>query len=101
CVNTDTSFRRTQKQERRENRRTETLRERERERERAMEAVVAAKPRVKVAALCGSLRKGSYNLGLVRSAIELSKSINGLEIEYIDIEPLPMLNTDLEGEGTF
>ena len=34
-------------------------------------------------------------------AIELSKSINGLEIEYIDIEPLPMLNTDLEGNGTF
>ncbi|KAK4592266.1 hypothetical protein RGQ29_016693 [Quercus rubra] len=66
-----------------------------------MEAVIAAKPRIKVAALCGSLRKGSYNRGLVRSAIELSKSINGLEIEYIDIEPLPMLNTDLEGEGTF
>ncbi len=34
-------------------------------------------------------------------AIELSKSINGLQIEYIDIAPLPMLNTDLEGEGTF
>ena len=32
-----------------------------------MEAVVAATPRVKVAALCGSLRKGSYNRGLVRS----------------------------------
>ncbi|XP_050283126.1 NADPH:quinone oxidoreductase-like [Quercus robur] len=66
-----------------------------------MEAVVAAKPIIKVAALCGSLRKASYNRGLVRSAIELSKSINGLEIEYIDIEPLPMLNTDLEGNGTF
>ena len=34
-------------------------------------------------------------------AIEVSKSINGLEMEYIDISPLPMLNTDLEGEGTF
>ena len=106
-----------------------SIRERERS-DRAMEAVIAAKPRIKVAALCGSLRKGSYNRGLVRSgtfpfpafffsllffflgvgfwfcvclviAIELSKSINGLEIEYIDIEPLPMLNTDLEGEGTF
>ncbi|XP_023890066.1 NADPH:quinone oxidoreductase [Quercus suber] len=66
-----------------------------------MEAVIAAKPIIKVAALCGSLRKGSYNRGLVRSAIEVSKSINGLEMEYIDISPLPMLNTDLEGEGTF
>ncbi|XP_062174743.1 NADPH:quinone oxidoreductase [Alnus glutinosa] len=66
-----------------------------------MAAVVAAKPTIKVAALCGSLRKGSYNRGLIRSAIELSKGIDGLHIEYIDIAPLPMLNTDLEGEGTF
>lgn len=35
-------------------------------------------------------------------AIEISKeSINGMEIEYIDISTLPMLNTDLEVEGTF
>lgn len=39
---------------------------------------------------------------LMHVAIELSKeSINGLEIEYIDISPLPMLNTDLEVNGTF
>ena len=43
-----------------------SVRERERS-DRAMEAVIAAKPRIKVAALCGSLRKGSYNRGLVRS----------------------------------
>ena len=42
--------------------RTEIKREREK-----MEAVVAAKPIIKVAALCGSLRKASYNRGLVRS----------------------------------
>ena len=42
------------------------VRERERS-DRTMEAVIAAKPRIKVAALCGSLRKGSYNRGLVRS----------------------------------
>ncbi|PON53308.1 NADPH-dependent FMN reductase-like [Parasponia andersonii] len=62
----------------------------------------AVKPLIKVVALSGSLRKGSYNRGLVRSAIELSKElIKGLEIEYIDISPLPFVNTDLEVDGTF
>ncbi|XP_028798988.1 NADPH:quinone oxidoreductase [Neltuma alba] len=59
-------------------------------------------PAIKVAALCGSLRKGSFHRGLIRSAIELSKGdIEGMEIEYIDISPLPMLNTDLESDGTY
>ncbi|XP_024021139.1 NADPH:quinone oxidoreductase [Morus notabilis] len=69
-----------------------------------MEAAVT-KPLIKVAALCGSLRKGSYHRGLLRAAIELSKEEStlkeGLEIEYIDISPLPFLNTDLEVNGTF
>ncbi|XP_008231678.1 PREDICTED: NADPH:quinone oxidoreductase-like [Prunus mume] len=57
---------------------------------------------IRVAALSGSLRKSSYNRGLIRSAIQISNtSINGLQIEYIDISPLPLLNTDLEGEGSF
>ncbi|KAJ1406994.1 NADPH-dependent FMN reductase-like [Sesbania bispinosa] len=59
-------------------------------------------PGIKVVAFSGSLRKGSYNKGLIRSAIELSKgTIEGVEIEYVDISALPMLNTDLEKEGTF
>ncbi|CAL5381566.1 unnamed protein product [Camellia sinensis] len=67
-----------------------------------MEAVVAAKPVITVAALCGSLRKGSFNRGLLRSAIQIcDESINGIKIEYIEIAPLPMLNTDLEVNGTF
>ncbi|KAH7536782.1 hypothetical protein FEM48_Zijuj03G0023000 [Ziziphus jujuba var. spinosa] len=34
--------------------------------------------------------------------MELSKeSMEGVEIEYMDISPLPMLNTDLEVKGTF
>ncbi|KAM7264241.1 hypothetical protein ACFE04_001924 [Oxalis oulophora] len=68
-----------------------------------MAAIISSNPVIKVAALCGSLRKGSFNLGLINSAIELSKgsSISGMEIEYIDISPLPMLNTDLEVNGTF
>ncbi|XP_062088228.1 NADPH:quinone oxidoreductase [Humulus lupulus] len=62
------------------------------------------KPIIKVAALCGSLRKASFNYGLIHSAIQLSKEpiFKGLlDIEYIDISPLPMLNTDLEVNGTF
>ncbi|KAL7204718.1 hypothetical protein ACSBR2_017763 [Camellia fascicularis] len=67
-----------------------------------MEAVVATKPAITVAALCGSLRKGSFNRGLLRSAIQIcNESINGIKIEYIEIAPLPMLNTDLEVNGTF
>ncbi|KAL5732510.1 hypothetical protein ACOSQ2_032202 [Xanthoceras sorbifolium] len=65
----------------------------------------AAKPVViKVAALCGSLRKASFNRGLIHSAIQIlsEKSwMNRMEIEYIDISELPMLNTDLEVDGTF
>ncbi|KAE9459705.1 hypothetical protein C3L33_08386, partial [Rhododendron williamsianum] len=62
----------------------------------------AAKPVIKVAALCGSLRKGSYNRSLLRSAIQIgNESVNGMQIEYIDIAPLPMLNTDLEVGGTY
>ncbi|CAK9145441.1 unnamed protein product [Ilex paraguariensis] len=65
-------------------------------------AAAAETPVIKVAALSGSLRKGSYNRGLLRSAIQISKeSINGMQIEYIDISPLPFLNTDLEVDGTY
>ncbi|XP_027105235.2 NADPH:quinone oxidoreductase [Coffea arabica] len=63
---------------------------------------VPEKAPIRVAAICGSLRKGSCNRGLIRAAIEISKeSIGGMIIEYIDISPLPLLNTDLEVNGTF
>lgn len=43
-----------------------------------------------------------FDLVIDAVAIEISKeSINGMEIEYIDILPLPMLNTDLEVDGTY
>ncbi|KAI9156983.1 hypothetical protein LWI28_015070 [Acer negundo] len=67
-----------------------------------MEAAEAKPVVIKVAALCGSIRKASFNRGLIRSAIQISKeSINGMEIEYIDISGLGMVNTDLEVDGTF
>jgi NAD(P)H-dependent FMN reductase len=41
-------------------------------------------------------------LMIVHVAIELSKgTIEGIEIEFIDISNLPMLNTDLENNGTY
>ncbi|XP_061353813.1 NADPH:quinone oxidoreductase-like [Gastrolobium bilobum] len=61
-----------------------------------------ASPVIKVAALSGSLRKGSYNTSLIRSAIELSKgAIEGIQIEHVQISTLPLLNTDLEKNGTY
>lgn len=33
--------------------------------------------------------------------MDLSSAINGLEMEYVDISPLPFLNTDLEVNGTY
>jgi len=36
------------------------------------------------------------------AAIDLTKeSVPGLQIEYIDISPLPLINTDLEVNGTY
>ncbi|MCE3216921.1 hypothetical protein HAX54_009374 [Datura stramonium] len=68
-----------------------------------MQAVaMATQPVIKVAALCGSLREGSYNRGLLHAAMEICKdSIKGMEIEYVDISPLPFMNEDLEVNGTY
>ncbi|KAL8098258.1 NADPH:quinone oxidoreductase [Apium graveolens] len=66
-----------------------------------MEAI-AASPVIKVVAISGSIRKASFNLGLIRSVIDISKELNnGVNVEYVDISPLPMLNTDLEVNGSF
>lgn len=63
---------------------------------------MATKPVIKVAAICGSLRKASFNRGLIRCAIQLcNESIPGMQIEHVDIEPLPFVNTDLEIDGKY
>ncbi|KAK6928909.1 NADPH-dependent FMN reductase-like [Dillenia turbinata] len=62
----------------------------------------AAKPTIKVAAICGSLRKNSSNRGLIRAAEKIcAESIKGMQIEYVDISSLPFINPDLEVNGTF
>jgi chromate reductase len=51
---------------------------------------------MKIIALSGSLRKNSFNTGLIRSAIELKQ--NSIEIEYFDIKDIPLYNADLDGQ---
>ncbi|KAL1545011.1 NAD(P)H:quinone oxidoreductase-like [Salvia divinorum] len=66
-----------------------------------MAAAPTSSSLIKVSALCGSLRKGSYNRGLLNAVIDISKTCKGLEVEYVDISGLPFLNTDLEVNGTY
>nr|CAD1840029.1 unnamed protein product [Ananas comosus var. bracteatus] len=53
----------------------------------------------------GALRlapPGSFNRGLLRAAVEICEgSIEGLEIEMVEIAPLPLINTDLEVGGAY
>ncbi|KAM3197109.1 hypothetical protein ACQJBY_072653 [Aegilops geniculata] len=63
-------------------------------------ASTTAKPTLRVAAFCGSLRKDSWHRGLIRAAEELcEESIPGLRIDHVDISGLPMANPDLETDG--
>ncbi|XP_020150188.1 probable NADPH:quinone oxidoreductase 2 [Aegilops tauschii subsp. strangulata] len=57
---------------------------------------------LRVAAISGSLRRASANTGLIRAAAEICReSIPGLQVDYVDISELPLLNTDLEADGGF
>ncbi len=50
----------------------------------------------KVAALCGSMRTGSYNQALLNTAIERAPA--GLEIAQVDISDFPFFVQDLESD---
>ncbi|KAL2253253.1 UNVERIFIED_CONTAM: NADPH:quinone oxidoreductase [Sesamum indicum] len=50
---------------------------------------------VKIAGIAGSISQTATSKGLIRAAIQLAKTIPGLEVEYIDIDNLPMFNLDL------
>lgn len=45
--------------------------------------------------LSGSLRKGSYNAGLLRAAVEMMPE--GARLETASIEGIPLYNADIEG----
>lgn len=49
---------------------------------------------MKVVAFTGSLRKGSFNMALLRAAQKMAPS--GMEIEILDPGTLPLFNQDLE-----
>jgi chromate reductase len=52
---------------------------------------------IKVVAFAGSLRRASYNRGLIRAAAE--SRLAGISIEIIDLDPIPMYNQDIEDAG--
>ncbi len=50
-----------------------------------------------VIGICGSLRKDSYNRGLLRAAQELAPK--GMHLEIADIDGIPLLNEDVAASG--
>lgn len=54
--------------------------------------------RVRILGIPGSLRRLSYNRGLLLAARELAP--RGMEIEIADLSPIPLYNADVESEGT-
>ncbi len=52
---------------------------------------------IKILGFAGSLRRGSYNRGLIRAAAELAPS--GIAIEIFDLTDIPLFNQDVEDSG--
>jgi len=52
---------------------------------------------ITVLGICGSLRKGSYNMAALRTAIELKPP--GMTIEIADISAFPLYNEDVRAQG--
>jgi chromate reductase, NAD(P)H dehydrogenase (quinone) len=48
-------------------------------------------------AIAGSLRRASYNRGLVRAASEIAP--DGIRVTPYELAPLPMFNADVEADG--
>ncbi|HEX3265219.1 MAG TPA: NADPH-dependent FMN reductase [Candidatus Limnocylindrales bacterium] len=50
-----------------------------------------------VVGIAGSLRRGSYNRGLIRAAIDLAPA--GMRVTTQELDDLPMFNADIEADG--
>lgn len=53
--------------------------------------------RLRVLGIAGSLRRQSYNRGLIEAAREIAP--HGMAIEAADLAPIPLYNADVEAEG--
>ncbi|HQL39254.1 MAG TPA: NAD(P)H-dependent oxidoreductase [Anaerolineaceae bacterium] len=49
---------------------------------------------IHILGICGSLRRGSYNLALLHTAMEMLPT--GMSMEIFDLSPLPIFNPDHE-----
>lgn len=56
-----------------------------------------AQAKLRVLAIAGSLRQGSFNRGLIRAVQELAPK--EMEIEVFDLIDVPLFNEDVEAEG--
>ncbi len=54
-------------------------------------------PSLRVLGIAGSLRRGSYNRGLIRAAMEVAP--DGTEVTHFELGELPMFNADVEAYG--
>jgi chromate reductase len=52
---------------------------------------------LKILGIAGSLRRASYNRGLIRAAVELAPA--GIAIETFELGAIPLFNQDVEDEG--
>src|SRR5258707_12673628 len=52
---------------------------------------------ISVLGICGSLRKGSYNMAALQTAIELRPP--GMTVEVADISTIPLYNEDVRTQG--
>jgi len=52
---------------------------------------------IRVLGMAGSLRRASYNRGLLRAAIEVAPEV--LAIDVFDLAPLPLYDGDVEARG--
>jgi chromate reductase len=52
---------------------------------------------MKILGLAGSLRRASYNGGLIRAAVELAPA--GMTVDVFDLGELPLYNQDIEDAG--
>ncbi len=52
---------------------------------------------MRILGFAGSLRRASYNRGLIRAAIELAPS--GMAIDVFDLSDIPLYNQDVEDAG--